>query len=389
MKSSVPLKVGIDARWIFPEISGVGRVTEKLIRNLTAVDRENFYYLFFSDPDLLERYSSLWRSNPRFRSVLLPWGIFAPAGQWKVGFRIRELGLDIFHSTNYFLPLFLPREVKAVATVHDLIPLKFPHFTPRAWKTRLHPLFRRILVRSVRRADRVVTVSEHTRGDLIADLGLCPGKIAVVRNGIDEAYRPLEPARVKAVLSRRFDSTDPYLLYVGRFDPYKNVGGLIRAFGEFIRGRTDNPRLVLAGHRDPRYPQAESLVAELKLESRVFFLDGVEEEFLVALYNGARVLVLPSLYEGFGLPPLEAMACGTPVIVSDRGSLPEVVGEAGLTVNPEKAGDLAAAIEKIWDSPDLRRRLREKGLTRAREFSWRRTAEETREVYRQLAEPGM
>lgn len=385
VKIQPPLKIGIDARWIFPEISGVGRVTEKLIRNLAEIDRENSYYLFFRDPALLERYSPDRKDRSNFRPVLVPWGIFEPAGQWGVPSRVRELSLDVFHSTNYFLPLFLKGEVKAVATVHDLIPLKFPHFTPRAWKTRLHPVFRRVLTRSVRRADRVITVSRHTRRDLMADLGLPPEKIAVVYNGIDGAYRPRADKEFPPVLAERLGFSDPYLLYVGRFDPYKNVPGLIRAFAEFVRARTDNSRLVLAGQRDPRYPQAGEIVSALGLSSRVVFLDGVEEGDLAALYGGARILILPSLYEGFGLPPLEAMACGTPVIVSDRGSLPEVVGEAGMIINPENPAEIASAIAKLWESEELRSRFRELGLARAREFSWRRAAEETLEVYRQLA----
>lgn len=386
MKSISPLKIGIDGRWIFPAISGVGRVTEKLISNLAGIDRENYYYLFFRDPDLLEKYSRRWRSNPRFQTVLVPWGIFSPGGQWGIPSRVRELELDIFHSTNYFLPLFLKPGVKAVATVHDLIPLKFPHFTPRAWKTRLHPIFRRVLSRSIRRADRVITVSGHTRRDLVADLGLSPEKIAVVYNGIDEAYRPLTEAEARPLLKDRPGWAEPYLLYVGRFDPYKNVVGLLRAFAIFLRGRFDGPRLVLASDLDPRYPEAAEAVSELGLSSRVVFLGGVDEEELVALYNRARILVLPSLYEGFGLPPLEAMACGTPVIVSDRGSLPEVVGEAGLLVDPENPEAIAAAIGKLWDSEELRSGFRKRGLARAREFPWERTAAETLKVYRELAE---
>ncbi len=385
VKINSPLRIGIDARWIFREISGVGRVTEKLIRNLAGIDRENLYYLFFRDPELLERYSPDREGRPNFRPVPVPWGIFDPAGQWGVPARIRELELDIFHSTNYFLPLFLKGEVKAVVTVHDLIPLKFPHFTPRAWKTRLHPVFRRVLRRSVRRADRVITVSEHTRRDLIADLGLPPEKLAVVHNGIDEVYRPRAEEEFRPALEEKLGFSDPYILYVGRFDPYKNVPGLIRAFADFIRGRTDRPRLVLAGHRDSRYPEAEEIVSQLGLSSRVVFLDGVEEGELAALYNGARVLVLASFYEGFGLPPLEAMACGTPVIVSDRGSLPEVAGEAALIVNPESPPEIASAMSKLWDSEEQRNRFRELGLARAQKFSWRRSAEETLAVYRELA----
>ncbi len=377
------LRIGIDARWIFPQISGVGRVTEKLIHHLGEIDRLNRYFLFFSDQEVMERYARRWEGYPNLRPVPVPWGIFSPAGQVRLPSLIRKMGLDVFHSTNYFLPLFI-RGIRAVSTIHDLIPLKFPHFTPRAKKTRFNRVFRLVLARCARRSNRIITVSGHTRDDLIADLGVAPEKIAVVYNGIDEKYRPLPEDGVKRFCGERLGFPNPFLLYVGRFDPYKNVPGLIRAFAAFRRGRTDDPRLVLAGHPDPRYPEAVETVASLGLDSRVVFLDGIDEEELIRLYNGARVLILPSFYEGFGLPPLEAMACGTPVITSDRGSLPEIVGTAALLVNPEREEEIAGAITKLWDSAPLRKELREKGLARSRDFSWEKTARETRGVYESL-----
>lgn len=371
------MRIGIDARWIFPQISGVGRVTEKLIRHLGEIDRENLYLLFFTDPDLLNQYASRWSQYSNLKPVLVPWGIFSPGNQLGMPAFIRREGIDLFHSTNYMLPLLL-RKTAVVSTIHDLIPIKFPHFTPRAKKTRFNRLFRRLLIQCARRSDRVITVSHHTRDDLMKDLGLPREKITVVYNGIDTVgVRPAVSQR-----ARRF--TDPFLLYVGRFDPYKNVVGLIRAFNRFCRGRDDNPRLILAGHLDPRYPEAIEAVKELGLESRITFLNGTGEDELIQLYSDARILILPSLYEGFGLPPLEAMACGTPVIVSDRGSLPEVVGDAGLIIDPDREDSIAGAIERLWDSETLRLELREKGLRRAKEFSWEETARGTLKVYETL-----
>jgi glycosyltransferase involved in cell wall biosynthesis len=372
------MRIGIDARWIFPEISGVGRVTEKLIHHLGELGGDNTYLLLFTDQGLMNQYGSRWSQYPNLKPVLVPWGIFSPGNQLKMPSFIRREGIDLFHSTNYMLPLFL-RETLVVSTIHDLIPIKFPHFTPRARKTRFNRLFRRLLIQCARRSDRVITVSQHTRDDLMGILGLPPEKIAVVYNGIDSKYHPQDRSRHTVSLS-----PDPFILYVGRFDPYKNVVGLIRSFNRFCRERGDSPRLVLAGHLDPRYPEAIQAVKELGLESRVSFLDGATEEELIQLYNGARILILPSLYEGFGLPPLEAMACGTPVIVSDRGSLPEVVGDAGLIIDPDREDSIAGAIENLWDSETLRSELREKGLRRAKDFSWEKTARETLKVYEEL-----
>lgn len=377
------MRIGIDARWIFPQISGIGRVTEKLIQHLGEIDRENSYFLFFNHPRLMDRYSRRWEKYPNLKPVPAPWGIFSPAGQVRMPALIRKMGLDIFHSTNYFLPLLLWK-TGMVATIHDLIPLKFPHFTPRAKKTRFNWVFRWILLRCSHRADRVITISLHTRDDLITELGLPAEKITVIHNGIDGKYRVLEKDRVLGFCQEKLGSTSPFLLYVGRFDPYKNVAGLIRAFDRFRRARKDEPRLVLAGHLDPRYPEAVETVRSLGLTDRVTFLEGVGEDDLICLYNAARILILPSLYEGFGLPPLEAMACGTPVIVSNRGSLPEVVGRAGLIIDPDREESISAAIGRLWDSESLRSELREKGLKRAKDFSWEKTARETLKVYEAL-----
>ncbi|MEA1928339.1 MAG: glycosyltransferase family 1 protein [Candidatus Auribacterota bacterium] len=381
------MRIGIDARWIFPEISGVGRVTEKLIQHLGETDRENTYLLFFSEAEQMARYASRWEPYPNLEPIMVPWRIFSPGNQMRMPAFIRKQKLDIFHSTNYMLPLFL-RKTAVISTIHDLIPLKFPHFTPRAKKTRFNYLFRILLSRCARQSDRIITVSSHTRDDLIGDLGISGEKIAVVYNGIDDHYQPLGREDIQTYLKEKLDLSPPYLLYVGRFDPYKNVVELIKAFSLFSRGREDRPTLVLAGHLDPRYPEGPQTVKELEMEDQVVFLNGVDEDDLIHLYNGARGLILASLYEGFGLPPLEAMACGTPVIVSDRGSLPEVVGDAGIIIDPDREDSIAGAIGRLWDSETLRSELREKGLRRAKEFSWEKTARETLRVYEELVGMG-
>lgn len=376
------MKIAIDARWIFPRISGIGRVTEKLIQYLGKIDPENHYLLLFDHPELLRQYARQWEEYPRLETALVPWRLFSPFDQWGLPSWLRKNGVDLFHSPNYLYPLLM-NSPPVVVTIHDLIPLKFPEFTPRAKKTRFNFIFRLILRRSVHRASRVIAVSRHTRDDLISLLGLEEEKIRVVYNGVDRTYRRLEAGKVQALLAEKFQITAPYFLFVGRFDPYKNVTGLIRALADFS-GPEDNPlHLVIAGSPDPRYPEAGKLVKSLGVSDRVHFLEKVDEEELLYLYNGALALVLPSLYEGFGLPPLEAMACGTPVICSNRGSLPEVVGEAALLVEPE-VDEIAAGLERIWKDEQLRAELRRRGLQRAASFSWEKTAAETLNVYKEV-----
>lgn len=354
-----------------------------MIRYLGEVDTENHYLLFFFQPQLKEKYENEWERYHNLESVLVPWSIFSPGTQLRMPSFLRSFDLDIFHSLNYMYP-FLIKGPRILVTIHDLIPLKFPHFTPRAKKTRFNFLFRWVLRRSVQKADLVIAVSRQTRDDLIKFLGLEAEKIRVIYNGVGRRYRPLEPEKVRFRLKEEFGLTAPFALFVGRFDPYKNIVGLLKAFKQFIDSTPDHIKLVIAGPSDPRYPEAFETVKSLRLGSKVIFLDKVDEEELIFLYNGALTLVLPSFYEGFGLPPLEAMACGTPVICSEKGALLEVVGDAALLINPEEEGEMARALEKVCSDEKLRSDMRDRGLKRARLFSWQKTAEETLAVYQGL-----
>ena len=377
-----PRLICIDARWILPRISGIGRVTERIISHLGRREGPERYLLLFSDPSQHRLYSRLWADLEALEPVLVPWKIFSPAGQMALPRYLAARGVELFHSPNFFLPLG-PGKTPMVTTIHDLIPLKFPQFTPRALKTRFHPLFRHLLRRCARRSRFVFTVSRHTASDLREDLGLSDEKIRVIPNGIDEVYRPLEPKQAEAGLPDQVRGIGPYILYVGRFDPYKNVPGLIRCFKQ-TADEVPEARLVVVGHRDPRYPEAFAEAGRLRLGKKIIFVDGASEEELVSLYNRARFLVLPSFYEGFGLPPLEAMACGTAVIVSNRASLPEVVGEAGIIVDAADESALARALTGVWRDDALRRDLGKRGRARARNFSWQRAAGQTLDAYREI-----
>ncbi len=378
------MRIAIDGRWIFPQISGIGRVTEKLVFHLGKLDRENHYLVIFNDSALRDRYRKLWEDFSNIETELVPWPPFSPRSHLLLPRLLKRRGTDLFHSTNFLCPL-LPGGPRMVVTVHDLIPLKFPHFTPRAKKTRFNFAFRWLLRRSLARADRVIAVSRHTRSDLIGETGLDAGRIAVVYNGIDERYRPREPSGTRELLKERYGIDRPYFLFVGRLDPYKNLPRLIEAYARYCRRNGSAPDLIIVAAPDPRYPDPRDLASRLNLGSRFKMVEGVrEEDDLVSFYNGAVALVLPSLYEGFGLPPLEAMACGTPVICSDRASLPEVVGDAAVLVDPERTEAIADALGRVAADPGLRQSLGEKGLRRAAAFSWEKTAEATAAVYREI-----
>jgi glycosyltransferase involved in cell wall biosynthesis len=375
------MKIGIDARWIFPHISGIGTYTQELIRGLAQIDRENEYILFFDNQARMQKVAEHVRLDraPNFKTHLLSFGVFSPVGQFCLPKLIRRLGLDIFHSPNYMMPLpAFPRQrhgrTRCVVTIHDLIPLLFPQFTPKALKTRLFPVYKRLMIEVGARADTILTVSESSRRDVIEHLGIPTarhGDVIAVPNGVAAEYMP----------SEKKAGAEKQILYVGRFDPYKNVPGLIDAFAK-VRERSKTPvRLRIVGPMDPRYPEGPAKARELGLEPFITWDGYTSDDGLVKAYQQADVFVLLSLYEGFGLTVLEAMACGTPLVCSIRSSLPEVAGSAALLVDPADSSQAADAIARVLDDARLAADLREKGVRQAAKFSWTRTATMTLKAY--------
>lgn len=378
------MNICIDARWVQEKIAGIGRYTAYLLKYLAEMDRENEYLVLFHNESIRDRVcgelSLMGRKG--WGIITLPYDVFSLRGQITLPRFLRREKVDLFHSTNFMAPL-LPFGGRLVLTVHDIIPLKFPHYAPRSKKTMLFPLYKLLMTKLVRRADLVIADSEHSRADIVEFLRVPQEKVRTVYLGVDPKYRPLGEAAREEV-RRALKIKDRLALYAGRADPYKNLISLVKA-AEFInRKGVLHCTVVVAGAEDPRYPEVARYLRGAGIIRDVIFAGSLGEKTLIPLYNAADVLVLPSLYEGFGLPPLEAMACGTPVIVSNRTSLPEVVGDAGILVEPTDTGALAGAMERVFTDPDLRERMVRMGLERARLFPWRKTAEETLAVYREL-----
>ena len=379
------MRIGLDARWIFQELSGIGTYTTELIREFARLETGHEFVLFFRDPAIRDR---VWSAagldgHPRFRAHMVPWGVFSPWSQLRLPAVLRRLEIDIFHSPNYMIPFGAfprgkPHAVKCVATVHDLIPLLFPEQTPRALKTRLFPLFKRVMFEVGARANAILTVSETSRADILRSLRIPrerEGRVRAVYNGVAPEYRPA---------SRR-PAPHKTILYVGRFDPYKNVEGLLEAFAILRARGGPDARLKIVGAPDPRYPEATRRARELGLEGLVEWAGYAGGADLVDAYQQADVFALLSRYEGFGLTVLEAMACGTPVVCSDIGALREVVGDAVLIVDGADPAAAAAALGRVLTEPGVAAKLGRKGLARAREFTWARTAAETLKVYEEAA----
>lgn len=287
-------------------------------------------------------------------------------------------GFDLYHQPNY-IPHRFPG--MTVVTIHDMSYRVLPQYHPQRRVMMLQAFESRL-----KKVDQIITISEFSRQEILRFLKVPEHKVTVTYLGAGSHFRPLniEPKQ-KQELRSRCKLPDSYLLYVGTIEPRKNLERLLQAFDIFRKEMPDSGvKLVMAGGKGWLFEDIFALAKTLQMEKEVIFTDFVEGRDLPNIYNMSVALVYPSLYEGFGLPPLEAMACGIPVISSNTASIPEVVGSAGILVNPYQVDELAHAICQVVGSSELRQEMSRAGLARAQDFSWRKCALETMNVYRQL-----
>ena len=299
--------------------------------------------------------------------------------QYALALELYRFPLDLLHSTDFIPALYSPH--KSVITVHDLAFLHYPHFL-----TTESAAYYGLIDRAVLRADHIIVPSEHTKQDLIGQMGVPADKVSVIYEAANPSFVPLPVAETRREIAAKYGIPETYVFTVGTIEPRKNVTGLLQAFA-CLRdkyGLNIPVGLAIAGSKGWLYEETLEMVRTLKLTDSTFFLGRVSDSDLHKLYVGARCHVHPAYYEGFGLPPLEAMACGTPTIVSNVSSLPEVVGDAALLVNPRDTEEIAVAMHRLLTDEDLHAELSEKGLQRARTFRWDKAAQRTLEVYRQV-----
>ncbi|MGH7266295.1 MAG: glycosyltransferase family 4 protein [Candidatus Rokuibacteriota bacterium] len=364
------MRIAIDARlWGEPQ-SGIGRYTRSLVEALVKGAPEERWLLYVDRPA---------RDVPgAVVTRCLPWPQRLLWTLWAAPRDLRRHPVDVFHGvTGFELP---PAACPLVTTVHDLIPLRFPELVParHRWAVRL------LLGGALRRARRVIVVSEATRGEVVARYRVAAEKVRVVPEAAAPHMAPPPPAET-ALVRARYHLGAPYVLFVGLLEPKKNVAGLLEAVARLVKaGAWGSTQLVLAGARGWGVGDLEAESTRLGLTGIARWLGPVADADLPGLYAGARAFVFPSLWEGFGLPVLEAMAAGAAVVASRRGALPELVGDAAVLTEPE-AGALAEALGRVLADAPLRERLRERGFARAAQFSWERAARETMAVYREAA----
>lgn len=369
-----PLRAALNALYVGAGVAG-GRVyRDGLLRGFAALGTDDHF-------DVLTRRDPGLPALPgRFRAVEAPVSGTSTLARtaWEYGVlpgRVRRGGYDVYHALGNLSPRV--RGVPAVLTVHDLIHRHFPASVPAGYRL----FMRAVLPAAARRADRVIVDSQYVGRQVVEELGVRADRVRVVPLGVGQESLSPDPEAVADAL-KRFGVRPPYLIAVGRGYPHKNVAGLLRAVA--VLKRTHDPRLVLVGDRYRAGDEVDRLTAELGLASNVVRTGFVSPADLSALYAGAAAFAFPSLAEGFGLPPLEAMARGVPVVASNLTAIPEVVGDAGLLADPRDPEAFADALQRVLDDAGLRDRLKAKGYVRVKELTWERCAAGTLAVYREL-----
>ena len=377
------MRIGLDGKVLTLRAGGIGRYAINLTRAMlaeAAARRRELEFVIFTGPQtsrgVMEEFRGLCTEHPLgAKSSLLRSLVNLPLA-------LRRMRIDVFHGMDHVGIPFVGKTGKRVVTVHDVIPLVLPHTF-----TRRHRLVvRTALARVGRRADLIIVPSRAVQRDMVQYLRVPEDRVAVTPHGCEARFKPSRDAASIGAATARYGLPARYLLAVGTLEPRKNLTTLVRAFAR-LRDRSEIDRavgLVLAGARgwldDPIFRTVQSL----ELEDAVRFTGFIDDDDLPAVYRGAELVAFPSLHEGFGLPLLEAMACGVPVVASNTAALPEVAGGAAVLVDPLDIDALAQAIARVLRDEALRGRLREDGIARAAKFSWETAARRTLDAYASL-----
>jgi glycosyltransferase involved in cell wall biosynthesis len=380
-------RVGLDTRALsnINRQRGIGRYSTSLINALIDAGRGFDFVLFGygsehpADITHDNRERAEWVSLPRsprlsYLSLFADHALMARA--------VSRSRLELFHAIDHNMTPFLT--CPTIVTVHDLIPLvlRGPYLGPRS---SLWLAFHKM---AVKRAKAVIAVSRNTANDVERLWKIPADRLRVIPEGVGDVYRPMEDGAKMERVMQKFGIRRPYFLYLGGFDPRKNLGNMLLAFKRFLLSDSGDYSFVLCGDTTDFDAYLHDEIAELGLQGKVLLTGFVEEENLPALYSGAEGFICVSLYEGFGLPFLEAMACGTPVIASDTSSIPEVVGDSGILVDPLDPADILKGMERVAASSELRDELSRRGQERAASFSWETAASRVLNLYYDVLEGG-
>ncbi|MDY6863365.1 MAG: glycosyltransferase family 1 protein [Thermodesulfobacteriota bacterium] len=363
------MRIVIDIRTANDYFPGIGRYVINLSKAIAQIETEPSSCILIGNRKEFAKISGL-KCLSHVQCNISP---FSLRQQWKVPKLLYHLKAEVYHSPYYLMPYF--PGIPTVVTFYDLIPIIYPEYFSLLKRL----LFRIAIFIALKVAKTKIVISKATKRDIIHFFNIKSDSIKVIPLGVEAKFTP-QPFKSIVALKKKYNLPDKYVLYLGINKPHKNLRRLIEAYSKL---KEISP-LVIAGVWDHRYPDAKLLSKTLHINDRVIFLGFVPETELPSLYSGAEIFIYPTLYEGFGLPVLEAMACGTPVICSNNSSLPEIVNDAAIMFNPLDKGDIVDKIAYLNTKSGLKEDLRGKGLLRAKKFSWERTAKETLKVYKEL-----
>jgi glycosyltransferase involved in cell wall biosynthesis len=369
------VRIGIDVRKLHD--FGIGTYIRNLLRQLARLDQTTEFVLLCRPDDA----QTLQGLGGNFRPVAERAGNYSLAEQLKVPLALRRERVTLFHAPHYVLPPLA--HCRSVVTIHDCIHLMFPQYLPNRMAL---GYARASMAMAARRATRVLTVSESSKTDIMRFFGTDPSKIDVIYNAFDERFGVEPRAEEMDRVRERYQLHDQFVLYAGNVKPHKNLERLLDAFHLVRQRGLDHLKLVMIGDDISKYASLRRAVHQYQLHKYVRFLGYLPEETLAVMYRLASAFVFPSLYEGFGLPPLEAMASGTPVVTSNVSSLPEVAGDGAVLVDPYNPEAIADGIYRVLTDADLAADLRRRGLARARQFSWEASVGRVREIYGEVAD---
>ena len=364
------MRIAFDARKLHD--FGIGTYIRNVLRGLARLDQRTEYILLCR-PEDAEVAGEL---GPNFRAVPESARPYSIGEQFRIPLSLVRERAHLLHEPHYVLPP--ATRCRAVVTIHDCIHLMFPQYLPGAMA---YYYARASMWSAVRKADHILTVSETSKRDILKFFDIPPEKVAVIYNAIDERFLSEPDEEQMDRIRQRYQLDHPFLLYVGNIKPHKNLGRLIEAFARARSRGLEDLRLVIVGDQISKYPPLRQAVHRHRLDKEVRFLGFQPYDTLSVFYRLSRAFVFPSLYEGFGLPPLEAMAAGTPVVTSNVSSLPEVVGDAAVLIDPMDAGAIADAMARVLGDAALRAELIRRGHERVTTFSWERSVARVREVY--------
>jgi glycosyltransferase involved in cell wall biosynthesis len=375
------IKVGIDARFAVHNRRGIGNYTLKLIQNLAKIDTNNEYILYTNKEDVDNVLPS--QSNFRIKTIF-PSNYFL----WEqivLPIQAKKDKIEILHCTGNTSPIFLDKAIKLVSTIHDVMFLKDYSELPKStsYYQRLGRLYRKLIVpQAIRRLSMALTISEFSKKDILKHIPQFDiNRIKIVHPAANESFSQVDKIKASLKIRNKFGIDCSYVLTLGALDPRKNTELVIKTYIELKNKNIINEKLLIVGIPNWKQSIFYNIVLESNFKQDIVFLDFVSEDDLVLLYNCASIFLYPSLYEGFGIPLLEAMACGVPVVTSNVTSMPEIAGDAALLINPNNGQELKAAMTKLLDDEKLRNDLIARGLKQAKEYSWMKTAEQTLAIY--------